>query len=115
MAMSVGTRTFPFVGTIVSFAQYKSYPADPALPLVGVLALSLRRLTFSGGMAPKSECPLAAPKIDFDGETGFPCVSMALVVRLEESIVDAIVGVGLGFWRLGRGDVGGDFELMILR
>lgn len=48
MLMSVSTRPFPLAGKTVSFAAYKSYPAEKALPRVGSLACGESFLTCRG-------------------------------------------------------------------
>ena len=48
MAKSVSTRTLPLLGTAVSCAAYRSYPAAKADPRVGVVACSESFLTSSG-------------------------------------------------------------------
>lgn len=48
MLMSVSTRPFPLAGKTVSFAAYKSYPAEKALPRVGNLACGESFLTCRG-------------------------------------------------------------------
>lgn len=48
MLISVSTRPFPLAGKTVSFAAYKSYPAEKALPRVGSLACGESFLTCRG-------------------------------------------------------------------
>lgn len=48
MLISVSTRPFPLAGRTVSFAAYKSYPAEKALPRVGSLACGESFLTCRG-------------------------------------------------------------------